>query len=337
MKRKFAVIVEGFAPLYIDFLIEIANKNNIIVDTFNAETYSNINFNDYDYVLSDKIPMEGCVKVFHQHSVKYQINKAQSKIYKLLYSITHKNKIKKSIHLNNSYSKLVCVSNELKKDLEYYYQIPSEKIIVAHAGFVIPEEDNDNKKFKKIKKEETFTICTSAVGFITKGGYTLLKAIKEFHKEYPNIKIQANIIYPKYKKNIGVKLYVKVFKLEKFVKFYDYQKDINKFYANAHCLTCQSIYEAFGRIVTEAMYQKIPVIVGNNIGASDIIKDNINGFLFDSNKNPSKNLARKIKKVYDQYNNLENLVENAYETAKNNSWDNFAKEVFFGLYPEFKK
>ena len=121
------------------------------------------------------------------------------------------------------------------------------------------------------------------------------------------------------------------------VEFYGYQDNINNFYNQAHCLTCQSIYEAFGRIVTEAMYQKIPVIVGNNIGASDIVNNGVNGFIFEDNKNRYRNLALKIKEVYDKYNDLNPLVENAYKTSKQLTWQNFAEEIFYNLYPEHAK
>lgn len=72
--------------------------------------------------------------------------------------------------------------------------------------------------------------------------------------------------------------------------------------------------------------------MSNNIGAKDIIKDGINGFVYDTNKNIARNLAEKITLVYNSYNNLEELTQNAYETAKEVTWNNFAKKLFENLY-----
>ena len=335
--NRLAIVNNNFVPLYIEYLKSICLNNNVHIDVYDVDSLVNIDFSAYDYVITDVLPIKGGVKVFHQHSVEYQMDKAENLVYKTLYRLTHSKKIRKQYECNVSYPKLVCVSNEVKRDLEKYYRISSDKIVVAYAGFVLPAQNNENKSLKKYNMEEYITICTSAVGFVTKGGYRLLRALKVFRKLYPDIKIKANIIYPKYEKNLAVKLYVKLFCLSDVVEFFGYQNDINEFYNKAHCLTCQSVYEAFGRIVTEAMYQKIPVIVGSNIGAADIVEDGVNGFIFEDGKGAARNLALKIKEVYDKYNELEPLVVKAYETSKSLTWENFAKEVFYGLYPELKK
>ena len=335
--NRLAIVNNNFVHLYIEYLKFICSNNHVRIDVYDENSSMNIDFAAYDYVITDVLPIKGGVKVFHQHSVEYQMDKAENFVYKILYRLTHSNKIKEQYECNVSYPKLVCVSSEVKRDLEKYYKIPPEKLIVAHAGFIPPAQSNDDKHFKKLEENEIFTICTSAVGFVTKGGYTLLRAIRKFRKMYPEVKIKANIIYPKYEKNLAVKLYVKLFGLSDAVEFFGYQNDINEFYNKAHCLTCQSVYEAFGRIVTEAMYQKIPVIVGSNIGAADIVEDGVSGFIFEDGKNAPENLAKKIKEVYDKYNELEPFVEKAYQTSKSLTWENFAKELFYGLYPEFKK
>lgn len=336
MKNKIAIVKGGFLDLYLHYFEKLCADHNIKIDFFEKGTMYIENPDIYDFVLSDNTQTLGACKIFHQHTILYQLSKSNNLLYNIIYSIFHIKKIRNSFIRNKSYKKAICVSTEIQRDLEKFYKIPQEKIILAHAGFVEPEENNDNKEFKKFDYNSTFTVCTSAAGFVTKGGYTLLNALREFRKMFPNIKIKANIIYPKYKKNLGVKLFVKLFKLSDMVEFYGYQDNINSFYNQSQCLICQSVYEAFGRIVTEAMYQKIPVIVGSNIGASDIVEDGVNGFIFEDNKNRYRNLALKIKEAYDKYNDLNPLVENAYKTSKQLTWQDFAKKIFYGLYPEYK-
>lgn len=335
--NKIAIINFGnFIDFYKNDIVKLCKKYKIQVDIIEKNEISNCKIDVYDYVISDNLPIEGCCKTIHQQSIMYRMNKNCNIFYKIIYYLGHIKRIRETYKLNRSYKRLICVSSEVKRDLEKYYKIPSENLIVAHAGFIPPAQSNDGKEFKKLEQNEVFTICTSAVGFVNKGGYTLLRALRYFKKEYPNIRLKANIIYPNHEKNLAVKLYVKLFGLSDVVEFFGYQNDINEFYNKAHCLTCQSLNEAFGRIVTEAMYQKIPVIVGSNVGAADIILDGVNGFIFEDNNNKAKNLAKKIKEVHAKYNKLESLVEKAYETSKNTTWENFAKDVFYGLYPEFK-
>ena len=138
--------------------------------------------------------------------------------------------------------------------------------------------------------------------------------------------------YPKYKKNLAVFLYIKIFGLKNYVQFFDRQEDMYNFYENSHCFVCPSIAEAFGRVVTEAMYARRPVIIGSNIGAIDIIKDGVNGFVFEADKNKELNLALKIKEVYDKYDDLHDVADKAFELSKNCTWENFAKEIIENLY-----
>jgi glycosyltransferase involved in cell wall biosynthesis len=76
------------------------------------------------------------------------------------------------------------------------------------------------------------------------------------------------------------------------------------------------------------MINKKPVILGSNIGATDIIEDGKNGFIYKFNKTSGRNLASKIEEVYKKRNNLQNLTEKAYNMAISLSWDNFAKKMF---------
>jgi glycosyltransferase involved in cell wall biosynthesis len=61
-------------------------------------------------------------------------------------------------------------------------------------------------------------------------------------------------------------------------------------------------------------------------GASEIIKDGENGFIFDFDKNKAKNLAQKMQILLDNPALLPTMAKNSYETVKNHSWNNFYKK-----------
>ena len=56
------------------------------------------------------------------------------------------------------------------------------------------------------------------------------------------------------------------------------------FYNSIDCLLMPSLIEPFGMVATEALSTGCPVITGSHCGASDIITDNVNGFLYSGNK-----------------------------------------------------
>ena len=107
---------------------------------------------------------------------------------------------------------------------------------------------------------------------------------------------------------------------------------MSNFYNSIDCLVCASKYESFGRVVSESMISNIPVIIGSNIGAIDVINDNFNGFVFKNNSKNYLELAYKLKEVINNKDNLNQIKENAYNTAKSLTWENFAKNLFNVLY-----
>lgn len=172
----------------------------------------------------------------------------------------------------------------------------------------------------------------SGVGFVTKGGFVLLDAIRRLKNNYPNIR--AKIIYPKHKNNLGLKLYMLFSNLNGYVEFLGYQKNMQEFYTSLDCFVCPSIQEAFGRVVTEAMNFKIPTVVSSTTGAKDIIKNEVNGFIFERKNYSGKNLANKIEYIIKNPDKMKPLTEAAYITAQEITWENFAKTIFKEFYPE---
>ncbi len=63
-------------------------------------------------------------------------------------------------------------------------------------------------------------------------------------------------------------------------------------------LILPSISETWGLVVEEALYFGIPSIVSSNCGVSELIKDNVNGFIFNPNK--PQNIKNIIEKINNQ-------------------------------------
>lgn len=285
----------------------------------------------YDYLLTDCChDIEGSCNVFHAHTILQRVKSHNFFPARWIFYLGHLNKIKHTRKVYKSLPKIICVSEILRNDFVENYDISPDKIIVAYPGF---EQKNggDCKKFRRFTYDRAFVIGLDARGFVSKGGYRLLGALRILRKKHPEMKICARIIYPKYKTNWLLKMYVNLFQLRGSAEFLEFQSDMSEFYNSLDCFLSASRLETFGRVVAEAMYAKIPVIVGSNVGISEILTDGVDGFVFNSNAYAVNNLVRKIEQVYYSYNELEPIIEKAYCLSKRFTWENFAQKLFDGL------
>ena len=360
MKNRIGIIRYAFSGNYLNDILNLCEQNNIEVDLFSfneeekiqskqvrnnyfldvkfklkdiksREIIENaikklVNIDDYDYILSDTLALSFTCNIVHNNSLARRMDSSSNKIVTFIQKIGHIKRLEAEKKVYNDCPKIVAVSNIVKQDLVENYSVNPEKFIVAYPG------TNNTGEVCEKKEEGTFNIGISANGFSTKGGYNLLNAIKIIKKKYPELKFKAIIIYPQYKKNSFVDLYTKFFGIKDNIEFLSFQKNMNNYYSKLDCYVCASTFEAFGRMVTEAMLKGVPVIVGSNAGASEIIKDGENGFIFKYDKNRYKNLAEKIINVYNGRNSLQEVIKNAQETAEKLSWKNFAQTIFDALY-----
>ncbi len=364
MKNKIGIIFSGFFPFYIIPFLEICKKSNIIVDLFVFENnasenevitqYINkiyklktkyndkevkiiqkieneikniVNTDDYDYIISDVLGLSFTCNIFHYATLSHKINLSDNIVYKIILTIGHFKRLKYERNFYKNCKKIFVVSDYLKNDYIKNCNLDSNKISVIHPGVC-----NSHLKAHTKTENKIFTFGSVTCGFTNKGGYNILGALRKFIKTYPDKKIKIKFINPKYNKQILLKLYIKLYKLENYVEFLPFTNDINEFYNSLDTLICASRYEAFGRVVTEAITCNIPVLIGSNIGACDIIKDNISGFIFNADKNIYQNLADKMSEVISKQDKFEEITKKAKDSVQNLTWQNFARQLFYNLF-----
>ena len=80
-------------------------------------------------------------------------------------------------------------------------------------------------------------------------------------------------------------------------------KELNKYFLSHDFLILPSFSEPWGLVVDEALFFRTPVIVSNKCGSSELVQDNINGYIFDPNN--ENNLKRLILNIdNNKYNFL---------------------------------
>ena len=105
-----------------------------------------------------------------------------------------------------------------------------------------------------------------------------------------------------------------------FVHFYDATSDIENKYRSHNLFILSSVFEGFPNVLCEAMSSGLPVLCSNVSDIPYIMKDGINGFLF--NPLSVDDIASKIIEFYDLP--IERKVEMSYQSRK------LAEEKFGG-------
>lgn len=210
--------------------------------------------------------------------------------------------------------KIICVSNELQKDVIRQYNVPTKKLITIFSGI-------DTSRFKPIKKKEiqinklkfikdNDEIILSA-GAITKqkGFHLLIKSFGQIAEKFPKIKLIIIGEGPYLKR---LKSLTKKLALTKRVLFLGKidNKEIHKFYNLADiCVFTTLCSEGSPYVILEAMACEKPVIASRIGGIPSIIKDRENGLLIEAGN--STQLEHGIIELLKNKVLAKNLGENA--------------------------
>lgn len=217
-------------------------------------------------------------------------------------------------NLNFRGNNIVCVSKSVKHNL-IKHNIPEEYISVIYNGIDIEEYILCSKK--DLKKELNIQDEVFCFGFIgrlekQKGILYLLEAFKELIiKGY---KCKLVIIGDGSLRNEVTKFILKN-NLEEYIYLTGYRSDIKNIIQSLDIYILPSIYEGFPMINMEIMINKKIIIATDVGGNSEIIENNVNGYLIKS-KNSQEILSKMIY-IISNKEQLEEKKENAYKTIVN--------------------
>ena len=205
--------------------------------------------------------------------------------------------------INGKTKKFITVS-ETTKNYLIRGGINSSKIEVLYNGTeILPIT-------KKVKKDISLNL--GIVGQIAphKGHETLIEALTILKQR--NIYFKLNIFgkgssdYVNYLKKLIVK-----YELNDAVEWMGFNTNLDYIYSQIDILIMPTqIKEAFGMIIIEAGIRSVPTLAANVGGPSEIIKDNYNGWLFESGN--VLNLVLKLENLKDKNINFEDITENNY-------------------------
>ena len=91
-------------------------------------------------------------------------------------------------------------------------------------------------------------------------------------------------------------------------------EDMNELRRESDVEIVASTMEAFGRVTVEAMLSGRPVLASDTGANSELVQDNITGWLFNSGD--AKSLAGKMEEIINTPNNLFEMGKAAFESAR---------------------
>ncbi|WP_337957998.1 glycosyltransferase [Guptibacillus sedimenti] len=337
--------VKGGVATYINEVTSYQNKHNDISEVYlmvsknySDKQYSlnreNIIFYDYlrkpGYILKAIFDVHKAINrikpdIVHVHStfagifvrIPFFMKKSKPKIiycshgWSFLMDVSKKSKIAYSIverALARKTDLIVNISkNEQNKSLQY--KLPINKSIVIYNGI--------SEKVSKNAVSLEISIDPHKINVLFVGRFDKQKGLDiliDFFNKYPNKKISLYLIgdgvldnqhldIPENVINIG---WVDNYKLDSYYQMFD-------------AIIMPSRWEGFGLVAVEAMKNKKPVIVSNIGALPELVKEEVNGYVFDLDN------YERLNEIFNSMNKeaLTRLGENGYRIYK----DNFTSEI----------
>ncbi len=236
----------------------------------------------------------------------------------------------KSLLLNK---KIDITSNEVYErmkreyDLADFISVPSEytkksfiKRGISPSKIIkVPLCNEKDVPFRKIpvKYPEVFTVFCVSGNFYRKGLIYLLRAWKELGLQNAKLIVKGEIPneFIEYKKIPNLEI----------ISHHISDDDLIKLYEKSSICILPSIDDGFGMVVIEAMRAALPVIVTQNVGASEVLEDGKEGFIIPIRDTEA--LKEKILYFYNHPDKVNSMGLNALEKAKQYTPEEYAKRM----------
>jgi glycosyltransferase involved in cell wall biosynthesis len=226
-------------------------------------------------------------------------------------------------------NKIIAVSESTKRDiLKFYPEIREKKIKVIYHGF--DEErfscernsDEEREVLKRFNITKDYILYVGAIQ-PRKNLKVLIRAFEKIRKEKPDLQLvlaggeawlSQDVL-----KTAQKSVFKDDIKLTRKITF----KDVGNLMKAAEVFVFPSLYEGFGLPILEAFACKVPVITANNSSLTEVGGD---AALYFEATNENE-LTDKIKKVLDDKNLRNDLIQKGAEQLKKFSWKKCAQET----------
>ena len=222
------------------------------------------------------------------------------------------------------------VSGIAKDKFTQEFDVDPGKVQVVHPGVDIDRFDKLDRKIcrgeirKRFEIDETdMVVLFVSMNFELKGLDNLMAAMTTTKSKHPSGNLKLLVVGKGNEKkygNLAQKLGIK----DNVIFSGIWKDNIEQIYMASDIFAMPSEFDTFGMVVLEAMSASLPVIISDNVGAMDLVKDGINGFVVE--KENVDSISSRIEFMLNE-KNRENMAKEAHKTATNNTWNIMADKV----------
>ena len=238
--------------------------------------------------------------------------------------------VEKILIKNMRCRRFLSVSHLTKEKFLQVYNVDPEKIQVIHPGV-------DLERFRSFDREQCrqeirnlwgidqsdVVILFVSMNFDIKGLDPLIAAVAKTKANCPEEKIKLLVVgkgdekkYRRMAKSMGIG--------DDVIFAGVHREKLEPIYMASDVFSILSKFDTFAITVREAMAASLPVVVSGNVGAKDIVKQGINGFVIEERMDIDA-ISEKIGLLLNRELRIR-MGEAAYETAMNNSWETVARK-----------
>ena len=230
---------------------------------------------------------------------------------------------------------ITSVSESIIKNINSYTKLSIKNYKVVHSGVKINKKIPAKKYTKKKSNQKIFKLSSIGVfsyDWKVAGHLLLIKSLKMLKSDY---NFQLTIIGDGkeiYKKFLQKK--IKDYGLSDKVILKGFVNDVSSIILESDLYIHTGLNEGCSLSIIEAMSLKTPVLAVNEGGNPEVIKNNVNGYLFDSDP---YELSKKIVYLMENYLLTKKVIFNAYNDCINKfDWRLISKQ-YINLYSNDRK
>lgn len=217
------------------------------------------------------------------------------------------------------YRKVIATTEDVRNDLNRYYGVPAEDVVIVPNGFSPSEFNPERRQEQRSEMRERLGIKPEHIVLLfvaneleRKGYSTLLSAVRQLNR--PEIRL---LVVGRPSKQ-AVEQQAAAFGLRSQVIAAGPTQDVSSFHAAGDVFVLPTQYEAFCLAILEALGSGLPVVTTRIPGAYDAIQPGVNGFLIDDPKNGDQ-LAAALAPLLD-FDRLAAMSYGVPQTVTSYQW-----------------
>jgi UDP-glucose:(heptosyl)LPS alpha-1,3-glucosyltransferase len=232
----------------------------------------------------------------------------------------------KKLVTNKSCRRFLAVSNLAKeKFLQEYQKVDPDKVRVIHPGVDIQRFQGLDRQLCRQEIRKYFgidfteiVILFVSMNFDIKGLDKLIMGLAKFKLRHSSERFKLLVVgkgddrkYSELAYNLGIKDQVAFSGVVQ-------HEILDQIYPACDIFSMLSKFDTFGMSVLEAMAASLPVIISGNVGAKDLVKEGVNGFVIENTDNADE-ISSRIALMMDEEVRTR-MGKEAFKTALHNTW-----------------